>query len=182
MTVLDRGMLQIYTGNGKGKTTAAFGLAWRMLGVGGKVYICQFLKPSGQITGESELARQFTGALTLDRLEQDWNMKKGVADKAQVAVNKKIITAKLKEIRHLVQQGKYDLVILDEIVFCLNNKLANRQDLQAIIDSRAQHVELVLTGRGADEKLIEQADLVTEMRPVKHPFNNGITARRGIEF
>ncbi len=182
MSVLDQGIVQIYTGNGKGKTTAAFGLAWRMLGVGGKVYICQFLKPTDQITGESELARQFQGALTLERLEHDWDMKKGTDDTEQVAVNKKAISAKLKEIKLLAQQGKYDLIILDEIVFCLNNKLASRQAIQSIIDTKAKHVELLLTGRGADEKLIAKADLVTEMTPIKHPFNKGIMARKGIEF
>jgi len=182
MAVLKKGLVQVYTGRGKGKTTAGFGLAWRMLGVGGCVYICQFLKPADVQTGESVLAEQFSGRLRLDRLDHKWDMAKSFNDPEQLASMRKAIAEKLGEIKQIVRQGKYDLVILDEIVFCLSNNLAKLQDVQAVTEQRAKHVELLLTGRNADEKLLELADLVTEMRPIKHPYRQGITARRGIEY
>jgi cob(I)alamin adenosyltransferase len=182
MAILKKGLVQIYTGSGKGKTTAAFGLAWRMLGAGGKVYICQFLKPADLQTGEAALAVKLTENLTLDRLEQKWDMKAFLSDSTQTQQMQQAIAQKLSQIKKLAQQGRYDLVILDEIIFCLKNHLASFDDLQQIIQSRAAHVELVLTGSGADDKLIQLADLVTEMKEIKHPFQNGLSARQGIEF
>ena len=182
MAMLKKGLVQVYTGCGKGKTTAGFGLAWRMLGAGGSVYICQFLKPADVQTGESVLAEQFSGRLRLDRLENKWNMANSFNDPEQLASMRKAIAEKLSEIKQLAGEGKYDLVILDEIVFCLSNNLAKLRDVQAVAQQRAEHVELLLTGRGADQRLLELADLVTEMSPIKHPYSKGITARRGIEY
>jgi len=151
MAVLKRGLVQVYTGAGKGKTTAAFGLAWRMLGWGGKVYICQFLKPAAQVTGEALLAERWAGRLILERLEPDWDLRASEQDPAQREQMRRAISRKLEQVL-------------------------------AIIDRRAGHVEVVLTGREAGEELRARADLVTEMRLVKHPYERGIAARKGIEY
>ena len=181
MSILKKGLVQVYTGNGKGKTTAAFGLAWRMLGRGGKVYICQFLKPSGRITGESIFARQFAGQLTFEQVEQDWNLYDSDRDPQQRERMQTAIAKKLEQIMQIARTGDYDLMILDELVICLEKQLASWEDVKRILDERAEHVELVLTGRGAGADLMEAADLVTRMEEVKHPYRRGISARQGIE-
>ena len=182
MAVLKKGLVQVYTGPGKGKTTAALGLAWRMLGWGGRVYICQFLKPADNDTGEALWAERFTEQLTLDRLENNWNISTSAQDPKQVQQMCQAITEKLAQIKAWSRQGEYDLMILDEIVYCLNKKLAQPEDIWEIIDQRYDHVELVLTGRGAAPDLTARADLVTDMQQIKHPLQQGVIARRGIEF
>jgi len=185
MTILKRGLVQVYTGKGKGKTTAALGLAWRMLGAGGSVYVCQFLKPKNLATGEGDWAQSITqdaGQLQFDRLTIGWDMKLAESDAEQRNIMQRALAEKLSQIRQWARQGRWDLMILDEIVFCLHKNLVRREEVLGVMNERAAHVELVLTGRGADEYLIGHADLVTEMREVKHPFTQGISARRGIEY
>ena len=92
------------------------------------------------------------------------------------------ISEKLEQITQIALEGKYDLMILDEMIFCLEKKLACWEDVKRILDERAEHVELLLTGRGADKDLLESADLVTRMEEGKHPYQQGIPARRGIEY
>ncbi len=181
LSILKKGLVQVYTGNGKGKTTAAFGLAWRMLGRGGKVYICQFLKPSGRVTGESILARQLADRLTFEQVEQDWNLYDSERDPQQKERMQIAIADKLAQITQIAHEGIYDLMILDELVICLEKQLASWEDVKRILAARAEHIELVLTGRGAGADLMEAADLVTRMEEVKHPYRQGISARQGIE-
>ena len=182
MSILKRGCVQVYTGEGKGKTTAAFGLAWRMLGRGGRVYICQFLKPADQITGEAAAAEQWGSNLCFERLDTPWNMVRGAGDFRQMDQMKLAIAAKLGAIGLMMAQGEYDLVILDEIVFCLSIGAVTHEQLNDLFSRRPNHTELVLTGRGADDTLCHVADLVTECRSVKHPYNVGVFARAGIEY
>ena len=182
MAILKTGLVQVYTGDGKGKTTAALGLAWRMIGAGGKVYICQFLKRGDIVTGESRFIGQLSGRIVLEQLEAEWDMRNSFDSAEQVAFVQKAISQKLKYIQQISQQGNYDMIILDEIVFCLSKKLARWDDVLAIIQGRDKGVELVLTGRGADERLLACADLVTEMREIKHPYQHGVAGRCGIEF
>ena len=180
--ILKRGLVQVYSGAGKGKTTAALGLAWRMLGTGGKVYVCQFLKPADCYTGEAKMAEEVGERLRWDRLEVKWDLLRSENDPDQVRRMTGAINEKLKQIKELAAAGEYDLMILDEIIVCLKLGIECREELYALLDARAEHVEMVLTGRGADEGLIERADLATEMLEVKHPFENGVAARRGIEY
>ena len=180
--ILRCGLVQVYSGGGKGKTTAALGLAWRMLGVGGKVYVCQFLKPAERYTGEAKMAVELGEKLRWDRLEVKWDLLSSENDPAQVRQMTGAINEKLNQIKQWAIAGEYDLMILDEINVCLAKKLARWEEVQAVIEDRADHVELVLTGRGAPQKLIERADLVTDMQEVKHPFTKGVAARRGIEY
>jgi len=180
--ILKRGLVQVYSGAGKGKTTAALGLAWRMLGTGGKVYVCQFLKPAERYTGEAKLAEGLGERLRWERLEVKWDMLSSEHDPEQMRRMTTAVNEKLKQIKELAVGGEYDLIILDEIIVCLKLGMDCREELDAVLDERAEHVEVVLTGRGADEALIERADLATEMQEVKHPFAQGVAARRGIEY
>ena len=182
MSILKKGLVQVYTGEGKGKSTAAFGLAARMLGAGGRVYICQFLKPAELRTGEAVWAERFSDRLIFERLKQSWNLASSSSDPDQVEQMSLAIEKKLTHIKQLAAEGEYDLIILDEIVFCLSKHLATWESIASVIDGRAEHVELVLTGRGADERLCEYADLVTVMQNRKHPYQKDVGARKGIEY
>lgn len=180
--MLDKGLVQIYTGDGKGKTTAAFGLALRSAGQGNKVLIYQFLKPPSLDIGERFALQLGAVRIRVEALDVPWDMSKSFDDKQMVAQTQAAIHEILERIAETAEKKFYDVIILDEIVFCLSKGLAKLEDIKNIIDKKHRAVEIVLTGRGATEELIELADLVTEMKNVKHPFDKGITARRGIEF
>ena len=180
--MLEKGLVQIYTGDGKGKTTAAFGLARRAAGQGNKVLIYQFLKPPSLDIGERFALQLGAVRIRVEALDVEWDMAKSFEDKKQVAEAKAAISEALERIAQTGEKRFYDCVILDEIVFCLSKGLAKLEDIKNIIDRRDPRVEIVLTGRGATEELIALADLVTEMKNIKHPLDKGTAARRGIEF
>jgi cob(I)alamin adenosyltransferase len=180
--MLERGLVEIYTGDGKGKTTAAFGLALRAAGQGKRVFIYQFLKPASAESGERRVLNNGIAGLKLEFLDLPWDMNKSFQDENQVCQMRSAIQIVLKKISEMARNRIYDLFILDEIVFCLSKGLASLEDIKDIIQSKDSSVEIVLTGRGATKELIELADLVTEMKNIKHPFDRGVSARRGIEF
>jgi len=182
MPILEKGLVHIYTGEGKGKTTASLGLAWRMLGWGAKVYICQFLKPANRKTGETILAGRFADALTLDQLDLEWDIKTSALDPKMRRKMKEAITQKLLSIRILAREGGYALMILDGLLGCLSLGLITENPVLELLNDRATHVEIVLTGRGATAALIDAADLVTDMKSIKHPYDGGLAARKGIEL
>jgi cob(I)alamin adenosyltransferase len=180
--MLEKGLVQIYTGDGKGKTTAAFGLALRAIGQGSKVLIYQFLKPGSLEIGE-RFALQISGLkIKVEFLDVQWDMAK--SPKAPKAVNaaQAAIHEALERLAETATKRFYDVLILDEIVYCLSKGLAKLEDIKNLIEKRDRRVEIVLTGRGATPELIALADLVTEMKNIKHPFDKSIAARRGIEF
>jgi cob(I)alamin adenosyltransferase len=179
--MLDRGLVQIYTGNGKGKTTAAFGLALRSAGHGSKVLIYQFLKPASLDLGERK-ALQNISEITVEVLDKAWDMRTSFDDEEAVAKIRSAIGKACAELAGVASEGMYDVIVLDEIVFCLDKKLTKLEDIKKIIEERDQRVEIVLTGQGATEELIALADLVTEVKSIKHPFDKGIKGRKGIEF
>ncbi len=179
--MIEKGLVQVYTGDGKGKTTAALGLALRTAGQGGKVLIYQFLKPSALELGERGGLRNI-GSITLLALDEPWDMFESMGDRQAIERVKGAIHKAMKMLTTAAHEKYYDLIILDEIVFCLSKGLAILEDVKELIAHRDQHVELVLTGRGAGQDLIDLADLVTEMRSIKHPYDKGIGARRGIEY
>jgi cob(I)alamin adenosyltransferase len=180
--MLEKGLVQIYTGDGKGKTTAALGLALRAAGQGNKVLIYQFLKPNTLELGE-RFALEMSGIkIRVEALDVPWDMSKAGKDEKQTADAKKAIKEVLMRIAETAEKRFYDLIILDEIVFCLSQHLAKLEDIKNVIEKKDSRVEIVLTGRGATEELMELADLVTEMKKIKHPFDKGIKARQGIEF
>jgi len=180
--MLEKGLVQIYTGDGKGKTTAAFGLALRAAGQGNKVLIYQFLKPPSFDIGERFALQLGAVRIRTETLDVPWNMSESLKDEKTVARMQAAISEALERIARTAEKKFYDVLILDEIVYCLSKGLAKLKDIKNIIDRRDPAVEIVMTGRGATKELIELADLVTEMKNIKHPFDNGMPARRGIEF
>ena len=179
--MLEKGFVQVYTGDGKGKTTAAFGLALRAAGQGGKVAIYQFLKPGTLELGEHSSMAKIPG-VTVEALDEPWDMRKSTDDIEAVNKVKAAIKEIIAKIVIAAEEKRFDLIILDEIVFCLSKDLVEFDDIKKLIAARDDRVELVLTGRGASEELIDLADLATEFKAVKHYFDKGIDARKGIEF
>ncbi|MHC4395365.1 MAG: cob(I)yrinic acid a,c-diamide adenosyltransferase [Planctomycetota bacterium] len=180
--MLEKGLVQIYTGEGKGKTTAAFGLALRAAGQGNKVLIYQFLKPTSLDVGERFALQLGAVRIRVEALDIEWDMAKSFDEAEKVAQMQAGISEALARIAETAEKKFYDVLILDEIVFCLSKGLAKLEEIKNIIDKRDPAVEIVLTGRGASEELTAMADLVTEMKNIKHPFDSGTGARRGIEF
>jgi len=176
MPKLEKGLVQVYTGNGKGKSSAAFGLALRAIGRGLKVYIIQFIK-GGFDYGELYIVDKLPN-LTLKAFGRGKFVTQKPAEKVDVEFAEEAFA--LAE--EVVKSGEYDIVILDEINVALNLKLIQIEKVLVLIKNKPKHVELVLTGRYAPKEIIEAADLVTEMKEVKHPFNRGFQARKGIEY
>jgi cob(I)alamin adenosyltransferase len=176
--MLKKGLVHIYTGPGKGKTTAALGLALRAAGWGKKVIIYQFLKPPALVLGERKALAKTNLPIKIVPVDIKWNMQK---KNNETLVCEKI-TQTCKEIRTVAKKGKYDIIILDEIIYCLSKKLVSLQCIKNIIKSKKPGIEIIMTGRGATKDIIKLADLVTEMKEVKHPFKKGISARQGIEY
>ncbi len=178
-----QGLVHIYTGNGKGKTTAAFGLGMRAAGAGLKVCIFQFLKSKRLTSGEVESAKRLSPKLKVVRFNQTHPIFLPPKDRQDsIQSLKSSISSALKEVGKVLSSGRYDLVILDEVVNAVSEKYLNVGALVELIDSKPKNVEMVLTGRNAPEEIIRMADYVTEMRDVKHPYKRGIKARKGIEW
>jgi cob(I)alamin adenosyltransferase len=180
--MLEKGLVQVYTGDGKGKTTAAFGLALRAAGQGNRVLVYQFLKPRSVTTGERIAVQPLGDRIHIEALAQEWDMATSPKDPRTVARTREVIQNALLRIAEDARRRVYDLIVLDEIVFCLSQGWARLEDVKRILDQRDPAVEIVLTGRGATAELIELADLVTEMKSIKHPFDKGTPARCGIEY
>ena len=176
MANLEKGFIQIYTGSGKGKTTAALGQALRAAGQGMKTYIAQFMKefPYSELRS-SEYLNQF---ITIEQFcNDDFVFKKEPPGESEILKAKEGLNrAKVKML-----SGDYDIIILDEVCVSVYFKLLEADDLLPIFDSKPENVELILTGRYCPEEWIEKADLVTEMKEVKHYYQKGVSARKGIE-
>jgi len=169
------GLVHVYTGNGKGKTTASLGLALRAMGNDLQVAMVQFMKcPQGY--GEYEISRSLPN-FTLLPMGRDCLIREGQAAKEDYEAAE----AALHKAEELIQSRKYDLVIMDEANVAVFMGLIKVQDLVRVVKERPPHVEVVLTGRYAAPEIIEIADLVTEMSLIKHPFDRGVPARAGIE-
>lgn len=172
---MQRGLIQIYTGDGKGKTTAALGLALRALGAGLKVYLGQFIKKG-----------EFSEIRALRRLEPDivirqYGSGRFIKDRPSPA-DIRNAKKRLADLIRVMRSGKYDVIIADEILCAGSCGLLSLNEVKRLLDKKPAGVELVLTGRNAPRQIINKADLVTEMRKVRHPFDRGLAARKGIEF
>jgi cob(I)alamin adenosyltransferase len=173
---LGKGYIQVYTGNGKGKTTAALGLAFRAMGYGLRTYIGQFMK--GQHYGELDAAKMVPEYITIEQYGKNtFTQIKDPPDTEDVRITK----AGLARAREAMLSHKYDIIVLDEITTAHYFHLITVDEMLEMIASKPDGVELVLTGRYAPKKLIDAADLVTEMAEVKHYFQNGMISRNGIE-
>jgi len=168
------GYIHLYTGNGKGKTTAAIGLAVRAVGAGKKVFFAQFVK--GMHYSELDSLKRYP-EIVIRQYGLDCFIK-------QKPTPKDIEAAQfgLKEVTSITEKNLFDVVILDEICIALYYNLFGIDDVLSLLTRKPANMEMVLTGRYASDALIEAADLVTEMREVKHYFNQGVQARKGIEF
>jgi len=180
--MLERGLVHIYTGNGKGKTSSAVGLAVRAAGNDNSVLFYQFLKPPELQSGERTAIAKSGLNIELKCLDVAWDPQKPPSQQTQFRQAREEIAKALKEISAAAAKRDYDVVVLDEIVYCYSIGLVSLKDIQGLVKNKHQSVEIVMTGRSAKKELIELADLVTEMKKIKHPFDAGIKARRGIEF
>lgn len=168
-----KGYVQVYTGNGKGKTTAALGLALRAAGAGKKVFIAQFVK--GMHYSELDVLPRIPG-ITLKQYGRGCFIRREPCTEDYAAARQGLAEAK-----NILISGEYHVVVLDEINIALYFGLIHLGELKEALKQRAAHVEVVLTGRNAPPELIDSADLVTEMQEIRHYYNDGIEARTGIE-
>ena len=168
------GYVQVYTGDGKGKTTAALGLSLRAAGAKLKVFIAQFVK--GMEYSELEAIKRYDDYITLKQYGRNAFIHGEPTEEDFDAARKGF-----DELKDVILSGEYSLVIIDEANIAIYYKLFSVEDLISLIDKKPGHVEIVITGRKADPKIIERADLVTEMKEIKHYYNNGVKARKGIE-
>jgi cob(I)alamin adenosyltransferase len=174
-TRLEKGYVHLYTGNGKGKTTAALGLALRAAGAGLKVYIAQFAK--GAVTSELKSLKRFSKQITVRQSGARTFIKRKPA-----AADRTLAGKGLSAVQKAVRFGGYDVVIFDEVCVACRYNLIAVKSIVDLIKRRPEHVEIILTGRYAPEEFVKMADIVTEMKEVKHYFIKGVTARKGIEF
>lgn len=172
-SIMEKGYVHIYTGNGKGKSTAAFGLALRAAFSGKSVYIGQFVKSMKY--NETKIEGLLDN-ITIEQLGRDCFI---VRDPEQIDID--LAKQGLEKIKGFLSEGSYDLIILDEATIALYFKLFTTKDLLEAINNRNPKVEVVVTGRYAPQELIDMADLVTEMKEIKHYYEQGIEAREGIE-
>lgn len=173
---LNKGYVQVYTGNGKGKTTAAIGQAIRAAGFGLKTYMVQFMKeyPYSELIS----LKQFKDRITVEQFcGDDFVYRKELPDKKEIdKARQGLSKAKLKML-----SGSYDIIILDEICVAIYFGLFNDEEVLTFIKQKPDNVEIILTGRYCPDKLIERADIVTEMKEIKHYYQDGVLSRKGIE-
>ena len=189
-------MIQVYTGNGKGKTTAAIGLAVRSIGAGHRVYIMQFMKSLAY--SEQSVLQDFAPQLELHttgkpffiaeegmldaKMRQEWGDDVVIFPKGHPPADYvRLLEAGFRQVAETIRTGSWDLVILDEINVALFFHLISRQSVEAMLDQLPTGTELLCTGRHAPDWLLDRADLITEMREVRHYYTKGIPARKGIE-
>lgn len=172
-------MILIFTGSGKGKTTAALGQALRSVGNGKKIKMIQFIKGSWE-SGEEKSAK---------KLAPNFELVKGgigfvgiLGDKHPRSAHEEAARKTWWLCKEAAESGKYDMVIMDEINVALDLKLIDAEEVKTFLKSAPKDTDLILTGRGAPEWLIDMADLVTEMKDIKHPYDIGVEAKKGIEF
>ena len=169
-----KGYIQVYTGDGKGKTTAALGLALRAAGAGLKVYIAQFVK--GMKYSELNSLAKLSEFITIKQYGRDcFIFREPEKEDIQAAQEG------LKEVKEIMCSGKYQMIILDEANIATYYYLFSVEELIDFIQAKPEEVELIITGRKADPRVIEAADLVTEMKEIKHYYQKGVQARDGIE-
>ena len=175
-----KGLVHVYTGEGKGKTTASVGLAVRAAGHGLRVLFVQFFKEDSASSGEKEFFRREGSGVELVRSNCRHPMFTGGA--TDIAFVKKSVLDTYSLVKKKVAGGGVDLVVLDEIMSAINGGWIELTDLLDFLDNRPEGLEVVLTGRSAPVELMQGADYVTEMLKIKHPYDAGVPARKGIEF
>lgn len=175
---MNKGLLHLYTGEGKGKTTAAMGLALRAAGAGKKVLILQFMK--GRDTGELHSLSHIP-EIRMMRSEKDYGFYSSMTQEDKDALAG-IHNRLLDEAVSLAYAGEVELLIMDEVTYPVNWKLLDVDKLKAFLKEKPEGLEIVCTGRDAADFLVDAADYITEMKCIRHPFEKGIPARKGVEF
>lgn len=171
--VSKKGLIQVYTGDGKGKTTAVVGLACRARGHNLKICYIYFHKDLERREGEHVILQKL--GVDVFHFAKDF---KGVDPSG---IRKECLRG-LEFVKKLYQEDKYDILILDEILISLRDEFLKEGEILELLDAKPQNLELILTGRGATQKIIERADLVSKIEKVKHPYDIGINKREGIEY
>lgn len=175
---LERGFVQIYTGDGKGKTTAALGQGLRAAGRGLKVYLVQFLKTTD--SGELHSAAWLKGNFEVFRFETEKGFFWTLTPEQKELLKSEIRTA-MGFVKKVLKENKCDILILDEVAAVLTNGLYDANELAGIIKNKPDTMEVIMTGRNMPEEIMKLANLITEMREIKHYFSEGVPARFGIE-
>jgi len=173
---MEKGLLIVYTGNGKGKTTAALGLALRALGYGKRVCLLQFVKGKWK-TGEIEALKRFKDLMDVHITGHGF-----ILNGEDVEKEREAASAAWELARGKIASPDYGLVILDELTYLINFGILSLEDVLNTLQNRREDLHVVITGRQAPEAIKAAADLVTEMRNVKHPYENGMGAQKGVEF
>jgi cob(I)alamin adenosyltransferase len=177
--MVEKGLVIVYTGSGKGKTTAALGMALRAVGYNYKICMIQFIKGSWHY-GELDSSRRLQPEFELVTIGKGFV---GIIDdKSPKEEHVKIANEAIRISKEKIQSGKYDIVILDEVNYAIDLGLVNVKDVLDLINSKPLKTNLVLTGNHVKKQVLERADLVTEMKEIKHPFKLGIKAKKGIDF
>ena len=175
----ESGLTIVYTGKGKGKTTAALGIALRAIGYDKKICMIQFIKGSwhyGEMTSSKRLEPEF------EMVAVGKGFVGIIDDKTSIEKHKEVASEAIKISTNKIQSGNYDIVILDEVNYAINLGLIKLEEVLNLIKSKPSTLDLVLTGNYAKNEIIELADLVTEMKEIKHPFQQGKKAKKGIDF
>jgi cob(I)alamin adenosyltransferase len=172
---MEKGYIQIYTGNGKGKTTAALGLALRACGHGMSVFIAQFVK--GMKYGELDALQRFSDNVTIKQYGRDCFIHKEPEDE-----DRRVAKQGWREVQEIISSNGADILILDELGIAIYYGLITIEEVLELISKKPVEMEIVITGRKVPEELFEVADLVTEMREIKHYYQQNVSAREGIEF
>lgn len=172
----DRGLVLVHTGNGKGKSSSAFGVTARALGWGHSVAVVQFIKGTWK-TGERQFFDRFPEQLHWHTMGEGFTWNTQDRDRDIEAA-----TAAFAQASKLMQSGDYDLLVLDEINIALRYDYIDVADVIAALNERSVRTSVILTGRDAKPELMEMADLVSEMKEIKHPFKSGIKAKQGIDY
>ena len=172
---LEKGLIHIYTGNGKGKTTAAIGLGVRACGNGLKVYMIQFMK-----------GRRYSEIDSIDSLKNfsvvQFGRDEFVSKENPEQIDIDLAQKGLDHTKEIIKKGQYDVVILDEINVAVDYKLIALDEVLKLMDEKPSHMELVLTGRYSHPEMVKYADVVSEILEIKHPYQNGVQSRKGIDW
>ncbi len=171
-----KGLVAVFTGNGKGKTTAALGLVFRALGHGHRICVIQFIKGSWKY-GELETAKKFPDLLDFHVMGRGFTWKSDDLEK-----DKKVALEAWDFAAKIIEENNHDMVILDELTYLPHYKIIDEEKILSVLRGKPQEMHVVITGRYASEQLMECADLVTEMKECKHPYTSGIKGQKGFEF
>ena len=175
---MNKGIVMVYTGDGKGKTTAALGLSLRQVGWGKRVLVIQFMKGPGNVYGEKLAAEKCLLNLCIEQMGRDEFVNLSEPDDIDIELAQKALARAEKA----MLSGECDMLVLDEVNVAMGCGLLQVSQVAGLIDKKPEHLDLVLTGRRCPEEIIEKADMVSEIKEIKHHYARGVQARKGIEY